>query len=108
MIQEGSKAQKHQVPQNYEDNLDLMRLFHFKSFFVEKYSLFKLEEMRKRTGENEALTYLKKAIAINDLEIVTRLSNNIVQLHFSDLTSLAINREDEKGIFFITKRGKFL
>lgn len=69
-----------------------MRLFHFKAFFVEKYSLFKLEEMRKRTGDIETLVYLKKGIAINDLEIVTRLSNNIIQLHFSDLTSLAINR----------------
>ena len=52
MLQEGSKVQKHQVPQNYEDNADLMRLFHFKSFFVEKYSLFKLEEMRKRTPDH--------------------------------------------------------
>lgn len=50
--------------------------------------------MRKRSGETDSLVYLKKAIAINDLEIVTRMSNNIIQLHFSDLTSLAINRED--------------
>lgn len=71
-----------------------MRLFHFKSFFITKYSLFKMEEMRKRTGETESVVYLKKAIAINDQEIVTRTSNNIIQLHFSDLTSLSINRDD--------------
>lgn len=48
--------------------------------------------MRKRTGEGDVLVFLRKGIAINDLEIVTRLSNNIIQLHFSDLTSLSINR----------------
>jgi hypothetical protein len=62
--------------------------------------------MRKRTGENEQLIYLRKAIAINDLEIVTRMSNNVIQLHFSDLSSLAINREDEKGIYYIDRKGK--
>ena len=51
---------------------------------------------------------MKKAIAINDLEIVTRMTNNIIQLHFKDLTSLAINREDERGIYLVTKRGKIL
>lgn len=64
-----------------------------------------MEEMRKRTGETDSLVYCKKAIAINDLEIVTRTSNNIIQLHFSDLTSLAINRDDEKGIYFTNKKG---
>lgn len=51
---------------------------------------------------------MKKAIAINDLEIVTRMTNNIIQLHFKDLTSLAINREDERGIYLVTRRGKIL
>lgn len=82
-----------------------MRLFHFKSFFITKYSLFKMQQMRKRSGELDVLVYLKKAIAINDLQIVTRMSNNIIQLHFSDLTSLAISREDEKGIYYINKKG---
>lgn len=36
---------------------------------------------------------------------MTRTNNNIIQLHFCDLTSLAINREDERGIYFINKRG---
>lgn len=71
-----------------------------------KYSLFKMEEMRKRTGEVEQLVFIRKAIAINDLEIVTRLSNNIIQLHFSDLSSLAINREDERGIYLVDSRGR--
>jgi hypothetical protein len=92
VITDGAKVVKQQIPENYDDNPDLIRLFHFKSFFIEKYSLFKLEEMRKRTGESEVLIYLKKALALTDLEIVTRLTNNIIQLHFSDLTSLAINR----------------
>jgi len=46
-------------------------------------------------------------MAINDFEIATRLNNHIIQLHFSDLTSLVLNREDEKGIFMITKKGEF-
>ena len=50
MVKEGRKAVKEQVPENLEGNNQLMLLFHFKSFFVTKYSLFKLEEMRKRTG----------------------------------------------------------
>lgn len=35
---------------------------------------------------------MKKAMAINDFEIVTRLNNNIIQLHFNDLTSVVLNR----------------
>ena len=34
------------------------------------------------------------------------MSNNIIQLHFSDLTSLAINRDDERGIYFIDRKGR--
>ena len=34
------------------------------------------------------------------------MSNNIIQLHFSDLTSLSINRDDERGIYFVDRRGR--
>jgi hypothetical protein len=56
-----------QVPEDCSEDKSLLRLFHFKSFFIEKYSLFKLEEMRKRTGEGDALVYLRRGIALNDL-----------------------------------------
>ena len=84
----------------------MLRLFHFKAFFIEKYSLFKLEEMRKRTGEGEALTFLRRGIALNDLEVVTRLSNNFIQLHFSDLTSLGLSRDENRGIYLTTRKGE--
>lgn len=48
---------------------------------------------------------MKKAMAINDFEIVTRLNNNIIQLHFNDLTSVVLNRQDEKGIYMVTRKG---
>jgi hypothetical protein len=47
-------------------------------------------------------------VPVHEREVLTRLTNNIVQLHFNDLTSVAINRDDEKGIFLVTKRGKLL
>ena len=100
------KPLRRQVPEDCSEDRALLRLFHFKAFFIEKYSLFKMQEMRKRTGGGDGLLFLKKGIALNDLQIVTRLSNNIIQLHFSDLTSLALNRDEQKGIYLVTKRGE--
>jgi hypothetical protein len=47
---EGKNVKKTQVPENSEGDPNLMLLLHFRAFFVTKYSLFKMEEMRKRTG----------------------------------------------------------
>lgn len=101
----GEKPSRKQLPETYEEDAELARLFHFKAFFIAKYSLFKLEEMRKRTGESEVVVVLRRAVVVGEREIATRLSNNIIQLHFGDLTSLAINRDDEKGIYIVSRRG---
>ena len=42
---------------------------------------------------------------LNETEILTRLTNQAIQLHFSDFTSLIINRNDDKGIYYINKKG---
>lgn len=39
-------------------------------------------------------------------EILTRLNNSIIQLHFNDLTSLMINHDENAGIFQIDAKGK--
>ena len=45
---------------------------------------------------------------LTDKEILTRLSNAVIQLHFADFSSLIINRNDEKGIYYINERGMFV
>lgn len=39
-------------------------------------------------------------------EILTRLSNSVIQLHFNDLSSVSINKEDNEGIYFMGSNGK--
>lgn len=67
-----------------------------------------MDEMRKRTGDSETIIFLKRAIGVGEWEIMTRLSNNIIQLHFRDLTSLSLNRQDDKGIYLMNKKGQLV
>jgi hypothetical protein len=46
-----------------------------------------------------------KCFNLTENEILTRLSNAVIQLHFPDFTSLIINRNDEKGIYYINQKG---
>lgn len=39
-------------------------------------------------------------------EILTRLSNSVIQLHFNDLSNISINREDSSGIYYTNEKGK--
>ena len=41
-IERGGKPLKKQVPEDNYSDKDLLQLFHFKAFFIQKYSLFKL------------------------------------------------------------------
>lgn len=91
-------------------------LLNFKSFFVTKYGVFKMDEMRKKTAMSmslmigqeqlESILYLKKCVKLGKGEILTRLSNSVIQLHFLDLSTLLINREDNRGIFYMNEKGK--
>ena len=49
---------------------------------------------------------MKKCVKLGKGEILTRLSNSAIQIHFTDLSSLAINRDDNRGIYFISEKGK--
>jgi hypothetical protein len=39
-------------------------------------------------------------------EIMTRLNNSVIQLHFNDLTSLSVNKEAAVSMFYMNKQGK--
>ena len=105
-VERGGKPMKKQVPEDHESDGLLVRLFHFKAFFVQKYSLFKLEEMRKRTVDRETVVWMVRGMPLGEVEMVTRLSNSIIQMHFRDLTSMAFVNEEASGlVFFVGKKG---
>lgn len=80
---------------------------HFKTYFMEKYSVFKLDEMNKRQVKTEDIPFIKKCSNIvQDREVLTRLSNNIIQLNFRDNTSVMINYQESQGIYYVDSRGK--
>lgn len=42
--------------------------------------------------ENDESCFIKKVLKLENGEVVVRLNNGVIQLHFNDLTSLFLNR----------------
>ena len=75
-----------------------------------------MDEMRKKQAMSmsmmigneqiEMLVYVKKCLDMKNGEILTRLSNAIIQLHFKDLSNISLNKEEENGIYLMNPNGK--
>ena len=85
------------------ESAQLEKLLNFRKFFITKYGIFKIDELHKkyinslvlegREQSDEDVVYLKKWMQLQKGEILTRLNNSIIQLHFNDLSNLSINQE---------------
>lgn len=64
------------------------------------------KQIKVEDTESDDNHFLKKILKLNNGEILTRLNNGVIQVHFNDLTSLFLNREDDKGLFYINKKGR--
>lgn len=94
----------------------LQLLLNFKAYFVTKYGFFRMDEMRKKqamkmsmTGQDKMeslLIYVKKSLSLPNGEVLTRLSNSAIQLHFKDLSNVSINKDDDQGIYFMNSNGR--
>ena len=57
-------------------------------------------------NDEDPIIYVKKWMELQKGEILTRMSNSVIQLHFNDLTNLIINQEEAGGIHYLDAKGK--
>ena len=88
----------------------LQALLNFKSYFSTKYGYFRLDEMWKKYINmaicEEKFFYVKKCLKFGSDEILIRLNNAVIQLHFKDLTGIMTESMDIEEMYYMDEKGR--